>query len=412
MQNRIQNKYLQYREEIVAVRRHLHAHPETGDREVETTEYLVERMEQCGLRVERTLPTGLTAILEPEPGSRKQGACVGLRADIDALPISELCDLPFRSQKEGVMHACGHDVHTAAAVGAALILSDPDIRPFLTAPVKFIFQPAEETDGGALRMIDAGCLESPDVDCMVSFHSEPSLPAGEIAVRSGYTRASSDMFDIRITGKSSHGAYPEDGVDAIAAASAVVSAIHTIVSRNINAFEPCVITIGKFQAGTAENIVCDEAVLSGTMRTVSPSVREHAMQRIREVASGTAQAFGARADVVFRPGYAALMNDPVVTGVLRSCAQQLIGGEHVHTMEQAMMSVDDFSFFAREVPSVYFFAGTGFPRRENAGLHHGAFEVNESVIDPAVPLVVMTALTLQRRRTQKKDDLTAAGSSF
>ncbi len=396
MQDRIRNKYLEYRDEIIDVRRHLHAHPETGDQEIETTEYLVERLQQRGLHIERSLPTGLTAVLEPDPECVKKGACVGIRADIDALPISEQCDLPFRSQNEGVMHACGHDVHTAAAVGAALILSDPDIRPMLTAPVKFIFQPAEETDGGALRMIEGGCLTSPDVDCMVSFHCEPSLPAGEIAVRSGYTRASSDMFDIRITGKSSHGAYPEDGVDAIAAASAVVSGIHTIVSRNINAFEPCVITIGMFHAGTAENIVCDEAVLSGTMRTVSPDVREHAMQRIREVASGTAQAFGARAQVAFRPGYAALMNDPTVTAVLRSCGEQMAGGEHVHGMEQAMMSVDDFSFFARELPSVYFFAGTGFPGRENAGLHHGAFEVNESVFDTVVPLEVMTALTLQK----------------
>ncbi len=384
--------YGKYRKQILEVRHHLHAHPETGDQEYETTEYLCNLMDALGLRIERPLSTGLAAVLEvPEA----KGRCVGLRADIDALPIREECDLSFLSENAGVMHACGHDIHMASLAGAAMVLTDSEIRATLKAPVRFIFQPAEETDGGALRMIERGVLESPRVDCMAAFHCEPSLPAGTVGIKYGYTRASSDMFDIRIRGKSAHGAYPETGADAIVAASAVVTAIQSIVSRNTNAFEPCVITIGVFQAGSAGNIVCDEAFLSGTIRTVSPEVREQSMKRLREIAEGVAAAYGTKAEVVFRPGYIALRNDREVTEILERTAVSFVGAEHVKILDQAMMSVDDFSFFAEQVPSVYFFAGSGYSDRENYGLHHGRFEADESMLDTTVPLEVMAVLAMQ-----------------
>ena len=276
-----------------------------------------------------------------------------------------------------------------------MVLSDPEIRSELKAPVKFIFQPAEETDGGALRMIEKGVLESPHVDCMTAFHCEPSLPAGSVGIRYDYTRASSDMFDIYIRGKNAHGAYPETGADAIVAASAVVSAVQSIVSRNINAFEPCVITIGVFRAGSAGNVVCEEAFLSGTMRTVSPQIRDHSMNRLKEIAEGVAASYGTTAEVVFRPGYIALWNHPETTEILQQTAIALLGEEHVKMMDQAMMSVDDFSFFADRVPSVYFFAGSGYHDRENFSLHHGLFEADESMLDTTVPLEVMAVLEMQ-----------------
>ncbi|MDD7408218.1 MAG: M20 family metallopeptidase [Anaerovoracaceae bacterium] len=390
----IKEKYEQHRDEIIEIRRRLHENPETGDEEYDTTEYLCGLMEKLGLRVGRPLKTGLTAVLDvPDRG----GYCIGLRADIDALPIKEGCDLPFKSKRDGVMHACGHDIHTASLVGAAIVLSDPEVREHLTAPVKFVFQPAEETDGGAQRMIDKGVLENPHVDRMAAFHCEPSLEAGKIALKYGYTRASSDMFDIMVRGESAHGAYPETGVDAIVAASAVVTAVQSIVSRNTNAFEPCVITIGVFHAGSAGNVVCDDAFLSGTMRTVSPEVRANSMKRLEEIAVNTAAAYGAKAEVRFRPSYMALLNDDQMTELLRDTAEKLIGKENVVIYDKAMMSVDDFSYFAKEVPSVYFFAGSGFEDRKNYSLHHGLFEADEKLFDTTVPLEALAVIEMEKR---------------
>ncbi|MGI6206163.1 MAG: M20 metallopeptidase family protein [Anaerovoracaceae bacterium] len=387
-------KYLQYKDRILEIRRHLHRNPETGDEETETTRYLAGIMEDLGLKVSRPLPTGLAAVLDvPDKGGR----CVALRADIDALPVKEECDLPFKSSKEGYMHACGHDIHTASLVGAAMVLSDPEVRQHLTAPVKFIFQPAEETDGGALRMINAGVLENPKVDCMEAFHCEPSLTAGKVAVKYGYTRASSDMFDIIVRGESAHGAYPETGADAIVAASAIVSAVQSIVSRNTNAFEPCVITIGVFHAGSAENVVCDEAFLSGTMRTVSPDVRAASMKRLQEIAENTAAAYGTRAEVKFRPGYMALRNDDHMADLLKDIAGRVVGKNNVVIYDRAMMSVDDFSFFADRVPSVYFFAGSGYEGRKNYSLHHGLFEANEEMLDSTVVIEALSVFEMEKQ---------------
>lgn len=395
----IRKVYEKYRDRILEIRRHLHAHPETGDREVKTTEYLSDLMTGLGLDVEHPLPTGLDAVLEAGPGAAgpgDRGKCVGLRADIDALPITEQCDLPFKSENDGVMHACGHDIHMSSVIGAAMILSDPEIKGKLTAPVKFIFQPAEETDGGAKRMIEAGVLESPHVDCMAGLHCEPSLAAGTVGIKYGYTRASSDMFDIHVRGKSAHGAYPETGCDAIVAASNIILAVQSIVSRNTNAFEPCVITIGVFQAGQAENVVCEEAFLSGTMRTVNPEVRKNSMKRLEEIVKGVAAAYGAEAVIEFRPGYIALLNNRDMTDMLRKSAEETVGKDHVQILDRAMMSVDDFSFFADKVPSVYFFAGSGYPDRKNYGLHHGLFQADETMLDTTVPLLALSALEMQR----------------
>lgn len=394
MMENIAGIYREYRDRILEIRRHLHRYPELGDREFETTEYLEGILLDLGLSVDRPLETGLSALLLPEapaerPGTEGDpfGICVGVRSDIDALPVKERCDLPFRSEREGLMHACGHDVHMAAVAGAAMILSRPDMRKQLTAPVRFFFQPAEETDGGAARMIEAGCLREPRVDTMVGFHCEPDLPAGEIGIKYGYARASSDMFDIVVRGRSSHGAYPEQGVDAIITASQIVLSVQAMVSRQISTYEPCVVTIGKFHGGSAENVVCDEVVLTGTMRTASPDVREFALRHLREIAEHTAASFGASAELRLRPGYIALYNDPKPTALLRRCAEELSGTGQVKILDNTTMSVDDFSFFAKEVPSVYFFAGTGYRDRVNAGLHQSTFEVNEEAFDTIVPLL-------------------------
>lgn len=391
MKELIQRKLKQYREWMIDVRRHLHMYPETGDNEFATAEYIEKLLSEMGISTERVLATGVVGVIDT---GAEGGKCIAVRSDIDALPMDEETDLPFKSKNPGVMHACGHDMHMAALLCTAKIISDEEVRKHLTAPVKFIFQPAEETDGGAARMIAAGCLESPHVDHVIGYHVDPELTAGTIGTKYGYTHASSDMFDITVHGVKSHGAYPDEGSDAIVAAAQVVSAVQSIVSRNIGAVDSCVITIGKFHAGTAGNIICDRAELSGTMRTTSAETRERAMTRLREVAEGVASSLGKGAEVNFRPGYIALRNDDRVVDVLNEAAAEIIGRENIITKQHPSMGVEDFSFFAAERPSAFFFVGTGFEGRKNYGIHHGKFEADESALDVAVMLEVMTVFRL------------------
>lgn len=392
----IDKKLKKYRDKMISARRHIHQYPEVGDEEYETTDYIENMLKELNINTKRLLDTGVLGILEPESADYT-GKCVAIRADIDALPICETTDLPFRSKNEGVMHACGHDMHAAAVLCAAMILSDPEVKSILKAPIKFIFQPAEETDGGAERMIKAGCLKSPDVSHVIGCHVDPELMSGTIGVKYGYTHASSDMFDITVRGVKSHGAYPDQGVDAIVAAAQIVNGVQSIVSRNIEATEPCVITIGKFHAGTAGNIICDEAKLSGTMRTASEQARQTAMKRLEKTAEGIAAAMGASADVNFRPGYIAQHNDDSVTDILIDIAKTLIGAENIIMKTKPSMGVEDFAFYSREVPSVFFFAGTGFEGRTNYGIHHEKFEADESALDVMVKLEVLTALSLTEK---------------
>lgn len=398
----VKRKLDEYREWMIKVRRHLHMYPEVGDCEFQTTEYIKGLLDEMGIKTTRPLPTGVLGVLEcdtaGEAAVTAAGKCIALRADIDALPMQEETGLEFCSKNAGVMHACGHDMHMAALLGTARIFSDPDVKKYLTAPVKFIFQPAEETDGGAARMIEAGCLEAPRAEYVLGYHVAPELLAGSIGTRHGYTHASSDMFDITVHGVKSHGAYPNEGIDAIVAASHIVTAIQSIVSRNVGAIDPCVITIGKFHAGTAGNIVCDTAELSGTMRTTSAAVRERAMTRLRETAERVAAALGASAEVGFRPGYIALHNNDAVVDLLNETAAEILGSENVITKEHPSMGVEDFAFYAAERPSAFFFVGTGYPDRKNYGIHHGKFEADEAALDVAVRLEVLTALRLMNQQ--------------
>jgi amidohydrolase len=393
MKELIEKKLKEYRSWMKETRRHLHMYPEVGDCEYETTAYIDKLLNEMGIKTEHLLNTGVLGILEPPEGA-SGGKCIAIRADIDALPIEEGTDLPFKSKNAGVMHACGHDMHMAALLCTAKILSSPEVHSKLTAPVKFIFQPAEETVGGAARMIKAGCLESPYVSHVLGYHVAPEYPAGTIAVRRGYTHASSDMFEITVHGMKSHGAYPAEGVDAIVAASQIVTAVQSIVARNVAASDSCVITIGKFHAGTAGNIICDLAELTGTMRTTSAEVREHAMKRLKEVSEGIAEAMGCNADVRFKPGYIAQHNDDAVSDVVNETAAEVIGRENIITKEFPSMGVEDFAFYSAERPSAFFFVGTGYRDRTNYGIHHEKFEADESALDVAVKIEVFTALKL------------------
>lgn len=388
----IRRKIEEYRDWMIANRRNMHQNPEVGDQEFETTDRIEQLLQEMGMETERPLATGVLGLLDP---GRADGRVVALRADIDALPIPEETDLPFKSKKPGLMHACGHDVHTAAVLCTAKILSDPEVRPLLTAPVRFIFQPAEETDGGAARLIAAGCLEHPMVDHVLGLHVAPEFPAGTIATKYGYTHATSDMFDIVIHGEKAHGAYPHHGVDAILVAAHIITAIQGITGRSIDTMEPCVITVGSLHSGEACNVVPDYAVMNGTMRTTAPQTRETAMKRMEEVVQGVATAFGATAELIWKPGYISLHNEDTVTATLIDTAKRLLGSDHVFLKPYPSMGVEDFSFYAAERPSTFFFLGTGFPDREkNYDIHHGLFEVDERALDTAVLMETMSVLRL------------------
>lgn len=393
MKELIQKKIDQYRPWMIQVRRHLHMHPETGDQEYETTEYIENILKELGMETQRLLATGVVGVLNPPTGAAG-GTCVALRADIDALPIEEETGLEFASCNPGIMHACGHDLHMAALLCAARIFADPEVHARLTAPVKFLFQPAEETDGGADRMIKKGCLSSPEVSHVLGYHVDPEIPAGTVGIKQGYTHAASDMFDITVKGVKSHGAYPDEGVDAIVAAAQIVTALQSIVSRNTSATENCVITVGKFHGGTAGNIICDRVELTGTMRTTSEKTRQRSMKRLREVAEGTAAAMGASAEVHFRPGYIAQHNDDAVLAVVTETAEEVIGSSNIIIKEHPSMGVEDFSFYAAQCPSAFFFVGTGYKDRKNYGIHHGRFEADEAALDVAVAIEVLSVWKL------------------
>ena len=381
------------RDWMLELRHHLHRHPELSDEEKETTAYLEKELNAMGIRTQRLLDTGLVGILDA-PEGLSGGKCIALRADIDALPIQEETDLEFRSVNDGVMHACGHDMHMAALMGTARILSSPEFRSRLTAPVKFFLQPAEETDGGADRMIKAGCLENPGVDHVIGCHVAPENLAGQIATKHGYTHASSDMFEVKVHGVKSHGAYPSEGVDAITAAAQIVTALQTITSRNVEATEPCVITIGKLHAGTAGNIVCDLAEMAGTIRITSAATRQTVLRRVEEICTGVARAMGARAEVKFKPGYISQHNDDFTVDIVNEAAAAVVGPENVLIRDNPVMSVEDFAFYAAERPSAFFFLGTGYPDRVNFGLHHERFEADESALDVAVKTEVLSIIKL------------------
>lgn len=376
----------------IGIRQDLHHWPELGNEEVRTTERVKTELEKLGLEIEQMLPTGIVAILHGngnKTGSRK---VIAIRADMDALPIQEEVCLAFQSERKGIMHACGHDVHVAVLLGTARVLSK--IKDEFNGSVKLIFQPAEETTGGADRMIKKGCLDHPKVDYILGLHVKPELPAGTIGIKYGKVHASSDMFQIDVKGKSSHGAFPELGTDAIVAASQIISNAQSIVSRDISPLNSAVITFGSVHSGSAMNIISDHAVLKGTIRALDISSRELLKSRLRDVAKFTAKAAGATAAVRYKKGYNALINDNFVVDMIRNAAISETTIEKVVELKEPTMGVEDFAFFLEKVPGAFFFLGSGFRGRENSGIHTGTFEVNEKCIRTGIMMEVISVLKL------------------
>jgi len=375
---------------LVETRRALHRIPEPGNEEKETSRAI--RIELDALHIPYIqIGTALVGVLE---GARS-GLCVALRADMDALPIEEPTDRPYTSLHHGYMHACGHDAHMTVALGVARLLSAR--RRDFAGSVKFLFQPAEETTGGAKPMIEAGCLENPHVDFVLGLHVAPDLPAGHVEVKAGPLYGASDNLDIIIRGKSSHAAYPEYGIDAIVISSAVIQALQTVVSRSISALESAVITIGKIQGGSRNNIIADEVTLTGTIRTLSEEVRRFICSKIAEVCTQTTAAFGASCEVLINPSYPVLVNDEEATTLVRDTAVQLLGESNVHLRQRPTLGVEDFAYYLRERQGTYWHLGCG---RQGDGapppLHSPNFDIDEACLPVGVALQAASALRYLR----------------
>ncbi len=383
----------------VELRRELHRWPEPGNEEFRTVSIIERELRDLGLQVRHLLPTGLLCTIpcekESDPLGSSQGVtdgkkAIALRADIDGLPIQEKLRLPFSSSMKGYMHACGHDVHTAILLGVARVLANN--KNIINRDIKLIFQPAEETTGGAERMIAAGCLRNPDVASIYGLHIRPELFAGQIGIQYGRVHAASDMFRIHIKGRSSHGASPEKGVDALLTGCQITSSLQTAVSRSTAAADPAVLTVGSFHSGTAGNIIADETILEGTIRSFDPEVGDILRKRTEDIVKFTSLAAGAEGTVTFTKGYPALLNDRLATDRLAKAAREFVGEDNVTEIGKPSMSVEDFSYYLHHTKGAFFFLGSGFHHRENPPIHSDSLYVNEECIETGI--LIMSALCL------------------
>ncbi|BAC88315.1 M20 metallopeptidase family protein [Gloeobacter violaceus] len=368
--------------QLVQWRRHLHRFPELGFQEQATSRFIAQKLASWGIDVQTGVAkTGVVATI----AGRGDGPVVAVRADMDALPILEGNRVEYASENTGIMHACGHDGHVAIALGTARWLAEH--RDALPATVKILFQPAEEGPGGAKPMIEAGALASPDVAAIVGLHLWNNMPLGQVGVKGGPSFANAAKFKATILGRGGHGAIPQQTVDAVVVGAQVVNALQTIVARNVDPFEPAVVTVGKFQSGTNFNVIAQSAYLEGTVRCFSPELETRLPERIEQVIAGICQAHGASYEFEYDRHYPVLMNDPAVAELVRSVAEEFLGRGRVRP--ETTLGGEDMAFFLQKVPGCYFFLGSANPER---GLdkphHHPCFDFDETALGLGVELFV------------------------
>ena len=358
-------------DEFIAVRRDIHRHPEMGYKEYRTSDLVAEQLAQWGYSVTRGLGgTGVVGQLQRGTGGKR----LGLRADMDALPIEEATGLPYASCKTGIMHACGHDGHTAMLLAAAKHIAQH--VPF-SGTLNLIFQPAEEGLGGAKKMMEDGLFEQFPCDAVFAMHNMPGHPQGHLVLRDGAMMASSDYVTITLDGQGGHGAMPHRAADPVVAGSAIVLGLQSIVARNVDPQEMAVITVGAFQSGIANNVIPQQSTLSLSVRALNPQVRELLQQRITELAQAQAQSYGVRATVDYQRGYPVLVNHLDETDFARDVAEALVGAERVTRQGRALTGSEDFAFFLEQVPGCYLLIGNG----DGEGDGHGACMVHNPGYD-------------------------------
>ncbi len=376
---------------LVELRRTIHRHPELGLEETATADLIERTLDGLGIEHGRrgTAVVGLVRGAAPGP-------TVALRADIDALPIQEATGAGYASEIPGVMHACGHDAHATILLGVARWFAER--RAELAGNVKLLFQPAEETCGGAETMIKDGCLENPHVDYTLGLHVMPYLPVGRIETKKGALNGSSTDLRMAIRGKSCHAAYPELGVDAIMVSAHVVSALHSLVSRYVSPLESAVLTIGTIAGGTRSNIIADEVTMRATLRTTSEATRDLLVGKVRALVESVPASFGGSGSLEVEYGYAALVNDPGVVDQVAEAASDILGPGTVDWKEKPSMGVEDFSFFCRERPGAFYHLGCGNADKGiGSPLHTATFDIDEDCLPLGVAMQVACALRLLER---------------
>lgn len=366
---------------LIEIRRHLHMHPELSGQEHQTSAYVAGVLSSLGLQMKEGIGgTGIMADLKGQ-GSRM----LGIRTDMDALPIAEQTGLEFASQQPGVMHACGHDLHTTLGLGTAMVLSQLD----LPGSVRFIFQPAEEIAQGASWMVAADVMAG--VERILGVHVFPSILGGSIGIRYGALTAAADDLEITIQGESGHGARPHEAIDAIWIAAKVITNLQQAIGRTQNPLRPVVLSIGKIEGGRAHNIIADRVTMQGTVRSLHPETHADLPNWVTNIVQQTCRTYGATAQVDYRRGVPSVQNDPYLTQIVEAAAREALGGDRVDILPEPSLGAEDFSMYLEKAPGSMFRLGVGYTDRKNYPLHHPRFEVNEEAIYTGVVTMAYSA---------------------
>lgn len=386
--SQIQRLSREYANEVVSFRRHLHAHPELSYQEENTATFITEKLISFGLTPTRMASTGVVTLIEGKNPTKKT---IALRADIDALPITEQNKVDYRSTQPGVMHACGHDVHTSSLLGTAKILSQ--LRNEFEGTIKLIFQPGEEKNpGGASIMIREGVLENPAPQAIIGQHVFPLLPVGKIGFREGKYMASSDEIYLKVIGKGGHGATPELTIDPVVIASHIIIALQQVISRNASPKQPTVLTFGKITANGATNIIPDEVNIAGTFRALDEKWRSEGLKRIQKMAESIAEGMGGKCEVDIHHGYPYLENNPALTQRIKQAAAEYVGAENVVDIDLTLGS-EDFAYYSQLIPASFYRLGT---RNESKGItsyvHTPTFDIDEDALAIAPGLMAWMAI--------------------
>ncbi len=379
-------------DQLTAWRRDLHAHPELAYEEQRTADFVAAQLAECGVEVHRGLATtGVVGTL-----TRGDGPRVGLRADMDALPMQEANQFAHRSRHDGKMHACGHDGHTVMLLAAARYLAE---HGDFKGTVDFIFQPAEEAAGGARAMLEEGLFEQFPAEAVFGMHNWPGLPAGQFAMRPGPMMAALDCFDIRIEGIGAHGALPHQGIDPIVVASQMISAAQTLVSRRVDPLQAAVVSVTRIDAGHAYNIIPDHVSLAGGLRCLTEEVRGELRQGLERIVTGIAAALGASATVTFSGGHPAVLNSPSETRLATEVATAIVGAEQVHPDHEPIMGSEDFAFMLQQRPGCYVFLGNG-DGDGGCMVHNPRYDFNDAILPVGATYWVRLAEHFLAQRAQ------------
>ncbi len=370
---------------LIEICRHIHSHPELSGQEYQTAAYVAGVLSSCGLHVREGV--GKTGVIGELANQDNGSHLLAIRTDMDALPIHERTELEYSSRQPGVMHACGHDVHTTVGLGTAMILAR--LGEALPGNVRFLFQPAEEIAQGASWMVADGAMEK--VSAIFSLHVFPSIPAGSVGVRYGALTAAADNLEIIIRGESGHGARPHEAIDAIWIAAQVITTLQQAISRTQNPLRPVVLTVGKIEGGRAPNVIADYVRLVGTVRSLHPETHAYLPEWIEKIVTNVCRTYGAHCQVEYQRGVPSVQNDPELTRLLEAAAKEAWGSDRVQILPEPSLGAEDFSLYLQHAPGMMFRLGVGHPDKTNYPLHHPQFHVDESAIVTGVVTLAYAA---------------------